>query len=294
MIRCHLRRNVRKSTLVFAFGLLIALAISVLTWKLSVVGEPEYEGKKISVWLDELRAVNFARTYDPDLPAAKALRAMGTNALPWLLQEMRGEGDDFRATINYFLNKQTIITARFLDLDTRINRAFLGFEILGRVAAPAIPELLASVERLPLYAPFAIAAMGETAIPALQCCLTNLTEYPSIDGVVVPIPGNTIAGIFNALERRQLMRPQIECLMPGIRAWAESTNSHAAGYAQRFVDFHSPWPSLERPAELDSKQSSFHTGDIGLLEIAQPVEIDETNLFFEWNVLIRSGVNPTD
>jgi hypothetical protein len=216
-------------------GLLIVLLIGGTIWKLTVVPEPEFQKRSLSNWLDELSAFDSSRRYDSNTPAVRAVRAIGTNGIPWLMHELQADTDTFRSTVNALLDKQSIVKRRFLDSNSRLARATLGFETLGPIAEPAIPDLLASVERFPGYIPTALAGIGEAAIPALQICLTNGKEYATSRGPFSPIPGNTIGGVFNAKQRGRLSASQIAPLLHQIRELSQSTNSHAAAYARTLL-----------------------------------------------------------
>ena len=161
--------------------------------------EPTHEGKRLSAWLDELSAMTFPRECDPDTKPAQAVRAMGTNAIPWLLHELSAEGGALKWRLNRLLGHQKFIKYRFEDSNTRLRRACMGFAALGPMAEPAIPSLLKLVEDKPGYVPSALAYIGPPAIPALQQCLTNYYSMNSPVGKITPIPNNTISAIFNAI-----------------------------------------------------------------------------------------------
>src|SRR3954471_7105324 len=76
-------RNRGYRWLLFGFFFVTAFA-----WWLLAPSEPDYEGKKLSTWLDELQALTKADQANPRTPQVRAVRAIGTNAIPWLLKEM--------------------------------------------------------------------------------------------------------------------------------------------------------------------------------------------------------------
>jgi len=117
---------------------LLGLIILVLVLRLGD-REPVFEGRKLSAWLD-----------DPTLTEAesrRALRALGTNALPqlqaWLERQPRAiertvRGIDRR--VDYLgIGYHPSLTANF--------RARRGFLLLGEAAAPAVPWLEAGASR---------------------------------------------------------------------------------------------------------------------------------------------------
>jgi hypothetical protein len=139
--------------------------------------QPTYEGKELSTWLDELAALDYTKQWDPQTKPAQAVRAIGTNAIPWLLSELQAHGYRIEWQLNQLLAKQALITFRFPDVNTRLRRATLGFKALGELGQPAIPDLLKLVESNPGFVPAALAAIGPPAVPALRQCLTNTRSY---------------------------------------------------------------------------------------------------------------------
>jgi hypothetical protein len=49
-----------------------AAILGALIWNVTVPKEPEVDGKRLSIWLDELSELHFATRTDPDLPQVKA------------------------------------------------------------------------------------------------------------------------------------------------------------------------------------------------------------------------------
>src|SRR5688500_9973739 len=98
----------QKRRLIIASGLILALfALIVVTNQ--GPAEPAHGGKKLSAWLDELSAMTFPRECDPDTKPAQAVRAIGTNALPWLLHELRAEESTLKWRVDQLLKRQTFI-----------------------------------------------------------------------------------------------------------------------------------------------------------------------------------------
>ena len=192
--------------------------------------EPAHDGKKLSAWLDDLSAMTFPRECDPDTKPAQAVRAIGTNAIPWLIQEMGAKGSTVRWRLNKLLARQNTIKFRFLEHHTQVRRACMGFAALGPMAEPAIPELLKLVETNPGYVPSALSYIGPPAIPALQQCLTNYFSMNSSVGRLVPIPNQTIPAIFNAIQAGRLSNSHAAIFLPAVKAWSQSTNRNPATY----------------------------------------------------------------
>jgi HEAT repeat protein len=101
--------------------------------------QPTYEGQTLQYWLEHWYQQNGQNS-----EAAEAVRAMGTNALPYLVKWITQPAD-----YNW------------------VGRALAGFEALGPVASPAIPDLVKGIGRNGSFVAGALGAIGTNAIPAL-------------------------------------------------------------------------------------------------------------------------------
>ena len=136
-----------KKRLRLAIALLLLTVLAGAGWLTFHAREPEYQGKKLTDWLRELEAA-------PDMASPRwresvaAIRAIGTNGLPTLLT-MLGGGDSRWKVQAVTLIQDTAnvdLSESLADADHR--RARIGFQVLGRSARPAIPELAALAERI--------------------------------------------------------------------------------------------------------------------------------------------------
>jgi hypothetical protein len=223
-----MKRPPRKWLIIGTCAFLVV--IGAMPFFLSTPREPKYGGKKLSVWVNELVAMDGLKRRDTSLPQIQAVRAIGTNALPWLMGELNTPFSGRRAWLNQMLAKQHVVKYRFDDVQVHWQRGCAGIEALGDLAAPVIPDLLALVDRRIGYVPGALAAIGPPAIPALQQCLTNTHAFGSSTGTYAPIPGQTIGAIANAIYAGRLSRSEASVFLPAIREWAQSTNRSPAQY----------------------------------------------------------------
>jgi len=222
MTKPHQRRLIIGSGVVLAATAVILVASRGPT-------EPAHGGKKLSAWLDELSAMPFPGECDPNTRPAQEVCAIGTNAIPWLLHELSARhGGALKWRLNQLLGRQTFIKFRFADSQhARLRRAVMGFAALGQIAEPAIPSLLKLIEEGETgYTPTALAYVGPPAIPALQQCLTNYRSWNSSVGRIVPIPGNTIPAIFNAISARRLSNSHAALFLPAVKAWVQSLSTN--------------------------------------------------------------------
>ena len=226
----------RRRTLV-VFSLVLAVGVTGIVWWMLAPSEPEYDGKNLSTWLDEIGTLDYTKRTDPNIPQVQAVRAIGTNAIPWLLKDLSADGGMLQWRANLLLNKQNVIKYCFPSALDRLTRVAIGFGALGELGEPAIPRLLTLVEDQPGHVPGALARIGRPAIPALQQCLTNTTLYTNSLGVYAIIPGNTISDIYNATSLGPFSRSDIEVFIPVIETWAaQSTNAQAQRKAIWFLD----------------------------------------------------------
>ena len=226
-------RNRRYEWILFSF-----VFVAIFVWLLLPPGKPNYEGKKLSTCLDELQALQPSEQANPKTPQVRAVRAIGTNAILWLLEEMETHpsGTAWRWRVNQVLKKQTLISYRVPQPNHQM-RAEVGFRALGGLGEPAIPTILALVAKHPHYVPL-LAAIGPPAIPALQNCLTNSALSTNTSGNLGNlVPATKISAVFHAGTVGSLTFPDILILVPSIKAWAEQSTNHTAKHsAATFLD----------------------------------------------------------
>jgi len=99
--------------------------------------EPAYQGKGLSVWLRELDTWPGKSSE----PATKAIREIGTNALPCLITALQAEDSVLKVKLAKLLGQQNLIRFRFRFADENSDTAFKALLILGSTASNAIPEI---------------------------------------------------------------------------------------------------------------------------------------------------------
>jgi hypothetical protein len=144
-----------------AMALLIAAGVAITLLR----REPAWEGKSLGAWLEE-----FDRNQNA---AANAVRAMGTNTLPHLIDELRAEDSAWTLRLAALAKRQRLVHFDFTPDVKRRQRAIQAVRALGPSGRPAIPALgealaLGSSGALPVLESF-----GPEAIPALSSALTN-------------------------------------------------------------------------------------------------------------------------
>lgn len=133
--------------------------------------EPMFDGKRLSTWLDEYQRSIPKPEYDGDpqmrARAEEAVRKIGTNAMPWLLQELSAkEATHGNELPTNFYTGETI-GRRWL--------AATAFEILGPSAKNGTPTLIRLLDdkQTSYTAASALGGIGVESIPVLTQALTN-------------------------------------------------------------------------------------------------------------------------
>ncbi len=130
-----------KSALVIvAVGILLAWA-----WAPKGPREPEYAGRTLTQWLERLdNNRNNTEVWDE---CADAIRQIGTNGLPLLLQLLEAPEEPWRRQVNAFAQRTGLAGSVVKDDSFKQWMARDGFHLLGAHAQSALPELLAILSR---------------------------------------------------------------------------------------------------------------------------------------------------
>src|SRR6266481_3095062 len=146
----------------------IALAVllvgvgGVIAWQVRRLREPVYQGKRLSLWL---------QNYSPDGDSPEvdeALRTIGTNAIPTLLAMLQAKDSTLKLEL-------AALGLHYTPAETRHMRAEKGFTALGADASNAVPALIEiykqnvspSARRAAANALVEIGPGAKEAIPAL-------------------------------------------------------------------------------------------------------------------------------
>jgi hypothetical protein len=169
-----MRNNRRKLITVVLFAL-AALVVCVLVFQNR---EPAWQGRTLGAWL---------RDFDADRPetrasAADAIRQIGTNALPFILQRLQHRDPGSRSTIFALklklfelLNKQSLVKIQFRLGASPRHQALAAIDALGLLATNALPALEKLLHESPPdpRVPYVIARIGPEGLPLLRQALTN-------------------------------------------------------------------------------------------------------------------------
>ena len=179
-------------------GLGCVVAVLATTLLVAYRSEPHYQGHTLTYWLGECAKEPSTGFYVfalgtgarqaplPDTECVRAVRAIGTNAVPTLLAWLSYERSPAKRKLVTWL-------ARRLGRSGRIPRwvvpefgrnrlAAVGFAILGERSVSALPALANIATRTnreaALMAVFAMGKAGPAAVPFLETVLTNHAAMP--------------------------------------------------------------------------------------------------------------------
>jgi len=145
--------------------------------------EPVWQGKKLSQWLTEC---DSGDPRDLSESARTAIRAMGANALPYLLRMISTTDSKSKMKLREWAGKGSIIWRWTTPshYNSRISGA-AGIEALGEDAPPATPELikLLNGEETEYPAALGLGAIGRPAVPLLLQTLTNQSAWTRMAAV---------------------------------------------------------------------------------------------------------------
>ncbi|MFM8469140.1 MAG: HEAT repeat domain-containing protein [Limisphaerales bacterium] len=134
----------RRAALKFnVLAALFAITCVQVLWLAKPTGppQPEYGGRTLTQWL-ELSEKSFG---DPSLRRdyVEAIRKIGTNGIPLLLQMIQAPEEPWRTTANIWFDRLKLTWVMQKSADWKIDHAETAFEVLGPRAKSALPELLA-------------------------------------------------------------------------------------------------------------------------------------------------------
>jgi hypothetical protein len=225
--------------------------------------EPIYQGKKLSVWLDQIQGPSNVPVWNPQSAltpqASEAVRQIGTNAIPALLRKMTLPEGSLRRSIEIRLNSPSLsFLGRFLvPAGFNPGQSIRGFRALGPVAQPVVPELIRRLGdlRSQEWAFFSLCAIGPGSVDEIKNAWGDMADATSRLNVVAKIEFLRTLSPTNTLDFTPVL---LKCLTqdPDGRNRAQAAN--ALGLAARH-------PDQVVPALIEALQARDQTGLVRLL-----------------------------
>ena len=157
----------RKRAIISLTVFLFALA-ALIGWRVTRLKEPVYQGRRESAWLRDYGLQSDTSALD------EALQAMGTNAVPLLLDYLRTENSSFRLVLARF-------GLSFTPAELQHQWAQKGFEALAETASNAVPALIEIYTRNKSHsarqaAANALVEIGPASRPAVPVLIASATN----------------------------------------------------------------------------------------------------------------------
>jgi hypothetical protein len=195
---------------------------------------PVYQGKNLYAWTEELRKAqqNYS---DPERwkkleTGTTAIRAIGTNALPFVMADIRARVTIKDRVVNWLAPRARFLKLQPIKVEDRWGRAISGLEALGPIAKPCLPELIAITQKRIGYTEEALMAVGPDALPAFTNLLAK-SKYPQT--------GNLIGALANSVYANRIKREQAALTLPYLVQVFRSSDTHGGWYAaQAFGAIH--------------------------------------------------------
>jgi|GEM_PF-3395183 len=184
--------------------------------------EPSYQGKTLSAWLDDYGA--GPKGYKPSPQADEALRHIGTEAAPFLLELLHKTNtpavdEELRQIGDGTLNGTN--TSNFIPASWFHWKAYLGFQALGPEGKSAIPDLTKLSHDDPDGISFYPSIGGMKRIDTVAALANNSSSYVTLGDSAAFDDGKTIRNTNRVFFGDFVMRNTKPFLVDGeIAAWS--------------------------------------------------------------------------
>jgi HEAT repeat protein len=130
----------------FALAVWLVAITGFIAWQVVRSREPEpvYQGKRLSVWLEQQYTNHWSAGRDGELDkqTEAALKRIGTNALPLLLEMLHARDTTLKQVLMRWAAKRSLVHFNLISADQRRQEAILGYEALGPLACAQVPSLI--------------------------------------------------------------------------------------------------------------------------------------------------------
>jgi hypothetical protein len=184
--------------------------MGILMFILAKPNEPCYAGHTLSYWL------NAPATAEQPDEAVRAIRAVGTNAIPTLLRWINYEPTPWKMKLaDVPIVYRHHGWARTLRYGPGSARAIKAFALLGTNLTPAIPALVTLMKdstrpRTAVAATYALGCLGQNALPYLARALSD-TNQPNRPDIISSICSTRFYGA-----------PTGECIIAIVKATTDT------------------------------------------------------------------------
>jgi hypothetical protein len=118
--------------------------MGLIAWLLLSEREPAWEGRSLSSWLEDFDTLPWNET---NAPVVHAVRAMGTNAIPFLVADLLERDPKWARRLRWRLRNWQVPWVERAPAEQARNRALRALRALGPDAAPALPLLIEEIKK---------------------------------------------------------------------------------------------------------------------------------------------------
>lgn len=183
-----MRKRAKIAFAVLLFAILAGTIVAILHRP-----EPVYRGQTLSYWLQQYNELGDVVRVGP---ADDAIRAFGTNSLPYLLSDLQRSESATERMISRFCSRHPWYKLPFYCEDHYSGPALMAFKTLRSEASPILPELANLLEnnRTTEKAAQAFFLVGPASIPTLEevCRHTNVAIRVQAAVLIAVIESNEI------------------------------------------------------------------------------------------------------
>jgi hypothetical protein len=189
---------------------------------------PVYQGKTLYEWitvLDQAAELHPANYQEVDTARA-AIRAIGTNVLPFAMDDLHARITMADRVTAWLAQHATFLNIRHKNVAERWAVGVQILDLLGPIAKPCLPQLIAEATNHPGYSEEAMLAVGVAALPAFTNLLRTL-QYPET--------GILIKAFTTTVKDGQFTAGEAAAALPCLKEISRSTNRYANQAASEAV-----------------------------------------------------------
>jgi len=132
-----------------ALAVLLVVFAGVIAWQVLRLREPVYQGKRLSFWLERLTGAVNRRNQNERDGAEQALRHIGTNALPVLIERLTAQDGRLKQLMTTLGEKHKLLPFHLKSAEQRRIEAVCGYEALGPLASDQVSRLIDMLDHDP-------------------------------------------------------------------------------------------------------------------------------------------------
>ena len=209
-------------------ALVIVLVGILLAWAWMPKGprEPEYAGRTLTQWLE--RWENNRGNHDVWNECADAIRQIGTNGFPLLLQMLEAPEEPWRSQVNVLVQRAGLAGSVVKDDSFKKWMARDAFQMLGAQGENALPELLAILSRCRTsddrgFVIESISWIGPAAEPAIPALVNVARSGGQIECYFV------VRALFRIARQPEISVPFLTHQLSNSDRWARQRAADALG-----------------------------------------------------------------